>query len=331
LAIVGTNRSVSGHTGVSWPDFVDFQNNCTLIDSFIVDKITGTTLSVGDRAERAPGSVVSSNYFDAIGVHPLLGRGFEPNEGTGRNAHPVTVISYQLWKDRFHGDPEILGKTQILNGLPHTIVGVAPEDFLGTFVGYAFQFWVPTSMQERFVGDRYLLEDRSAHWIEGFVQIKPGVTLEQAQQEISAVATRLENDFPATNRGCGIKLLPLWQTPFNKANELRSTLEITFAVVFLVLLIACANVSNLLLVRSLARRHEMTVRLALGAGRGRLVKQLLTEGLILSAFAAVGGVVVAILCRNLLALFFPTQAGIVVNLRAQIDWRVLVFSTAICL
>jgi hypothetical protein len=134
LALTGTARGESGPTGVSWPDIIDLQQSCTLIDSFIVNKIMGTTLSIGDRAEVTTGSIVSANYFDAIGVHPILGRAFEPDEDTGRNAHPVTVISYQLWQRRFKSDPHIIGKTQRLNGVLHTIVGVAPEGFYGTFV-----------------------------------------------------------------------------------------------------------------------------------------------------------------------------------------------------
>src|SRR5712664_3487010 len=116
LALTGTARGESGPTGTSWPDILDLQRSCRLIDSFIVTKIMGTTLSVGDRAEVTTGSIVSTNYFDAIGVHPILGRGFETGEDVGRNAHPVTVISYQLWQGRFKGDPEIIGKTQRLSG-----------------------------------------------------------------------------------------------------------------------------------------------------------------------------------------------------------------------
>jgi predicted permease len=329
VAMRGTDRG-SGSPDVSWPDFVDLQRSCILVD-LIEDKITGATLSIGDRAEGASGSIVGWNYFDLLGVQPVLGRGFNPDEGVGRNAHPVTVISYGLWKDRFHADPAIIGKTQRLNAVPHTIVGVAPEGFYGTFVGYQFQFWVPTSMQEVFDPGGYKLEDRAARWIEGFVRLKPGVTMDQAQAEISAVAKRLEEQYPDTNRGHGIRLLPLWQTPFNKASELLPTLSITLAMVSFVLLIACANVSNLLLVRSLARRQEMTIRLALGAGRRRVVKQLLTEGLMLSALGAAGGLAVAYWCRNLLVLFFPAAPGVVFNLPAEIDWRVLAFSAGVCL
>ncbi|HSP94092.1 MAG TPA: ABC transporter permease, partial [Thermoanaerobaculia bacterium] len=331
MAVAGTNRSEPGSTDVSWPDFLDLQRSCTLFDAFIADKITGVTLAIGDRAERVPASIVSANYFQALGIHLILGRAFEPAEETGRNAHPVTVMSFQMWKERFHGDPGIIGKTQMLNGLPHTIIGVAPKGFYGTFVGWAMQFWVPESMQERFDPPGYKLEDRGARWIEGFVRLKPGVTASQAQAEISAAAKRLEHDYPATNRGRGIKLFPLWQTPFNNAGALLPTLGIALAVVVFVLLIACANVSNLLLVKAFGRRHEMTIRLAVGAGRGRLATQLLTEGLILSALAAAAGLVVANWGRNLLVLLLPSRGSVAMTLPGQIDWRVLALSIGVCL
>src|SRR5215469_3234966 len=330
VAVTGINRATNDRDDVSWPDFLDFQRNTTLIDSWIAEKISGATLSIGDRAEWAVGSVVSANYFDAIGVRPSLGRSFRPDEGTGRNAHPVVVISYKLWKNRFSGDPEIVGKTQRFNSVPFSIIGVAPEGFYGTFVGYAFDFWVPTSMQEKFDATGYKLEDRGARWIEGFARLKSGVTLAQAQEEVSAVAKRLENDYPATNRGRGIQLFPLWQTPFNNAGALLPTLGVAMGVVFFVLLIACANVSNLLLVRAFARRHEMTVRLAVGAGRSRLLRQLLTEGLILSALAAIGGLAVAYWFRNALVVLVPFR-GVPMYLPGTMDWRVLVTSVGVTL
>jgi predicted permease len=331
MAVTGTNRTVPGHDDVSSPDFADFQRNCKLFDAFIVDRITGTTLAIGDRAERATASIVSANYFDALGVHPIVGRGFEPAEDFGRNAHPVTVISYQMWKNRFKGDPGVIGKTQMLNAMPHTIIGVAPEGFYGTFVGWAMQFWVPASMQELFDPGGYKLEDRGARWIEGFAWLKLGVTPQRAQAEISAVAKQLELAYPATNRGRGIKLYPLWQTPFNNAGAMLPTLGISLAVVVFVLLIACANVSNLLLVKAFGRRHEMTVRLAVGAGRWRLLRQLLTEGLILSTLAAAGGLVVATWCRNLLMLLLPSRGGLTMYLPGEIDWRVLALCVGVCL
>jgi macrolide transport system ATP-binding/permease protein len=242
------------------------------------------------------------------------------------------VISYRTWKDRYGGDPNIIGRMQYLNGVQHTIIGVAPEKFHGTFIGYSFSFWVPTSMQETFDTTGYKLEDRSQRWIEGYAFLKPGVTHQQAEAELHAIAQRLEKDYPETNRGHDLGLLPLWKTPFNQAGNMSPTLGITMAVVFFVLLIACANVSNLLLARSLLRRHEMTMRLALGAGRRRLIKQLFTEGLLLSMIAAAGGIAVAYWCRNALVLSFPSPAaGIVIDLPGQIDWRVLVASVAICI
>ena len=331
MALGGTQRGESDGTPLSWPDFLDLKKNATLFDAFFVSKITGTTLSIGDRAERITGSIVSANYFDVIGVHPMLGRGFEPGEDVGRSAHPVAVISYQLWQGRFKGDPAIIGKTQRLNGVVHTIIGVAPEAFRGTFVGWAMQFWVPASMEDIFEAGGYKLEDRSARWIEAYVRLKPGVSPRQAQEEISAIANRLEADYPLTNRGRGAQLWPLWQTPFNNARTLLPTLEIMLGVVLFVLLIACANVGNLLLVRSFARRHEMTVRLAIGAGRGRLLRQLLTEGLILSALGAAGGLVVAQWCRHALVLLFPARGGVRMYLPGEIDWRVLVLSAGVCL
>ena len=331
MAVANTNRGSADTFDMSWPDFQDLARASTLIDAFIAEKITGTTLSIGDRAVRVPGSMVSANYFDAIGVHPVLGRGFEPGEDSGRNAHPVTVISYQMWQERFHGDPAVIGKTQVLAGLPHTIVGVAPNGFFGTFVGYAFQFWVPVSMQTQFDAGVYKLEDRGARWIEGFARPKSGVTIEQAQAESSAIAARLEAEYPETNRGWGVRLFPLWQTPFNNAATFLPTLGIALLVVLSVLLIACANVGNLLLVRAFARQQEMTIRLAVGAGRRRLIKQLLTEGLILSAIAAAGGLVVAHWLRDAVALLTPPRGGILLRLPGELDWRVLAVSGGVCL
>jgi macrolide transport system ATP-binding/permease protein len=332
FALNATTRGETGYTGLSYPEFLDYGKNSTLFESFIIDKITGTTLSVGDRAERATGGIVSANYFDALGVRPILGRGFRAEEGTGRNAHPVVVISYRTWKDRYNFDANIIGRTQYLNGVQHTIIGVAPEKFHGTFIGYSFSFWVPTSMQETFDSTGYKLEDRSARWIEGYAFLKPGVTRQQADAELHAIAKRLEKEYPKTNRGHDLSLSPLWKTPFNQAGNMSSTLAITLAVVFFVLLIACANVSNLLLARSLLRRHEMTMRLALGAGRGRLIRQLFTEGLLLAFIAAAGGIAVAYWCRNALVLSFPSPAaGIVIDFPGQIDWRVLVVAIAICI
>jgi macrolide transport system ATP-binding/permease protein len=326
VALAGTVRGERDET--SWPDLMDVQRSCTLCETLFVSNITGATMSIGDHAQVITGSIVSANYFDAIGVLPILGRGFEPGEDTGRSAHPVVVISYHLWQTRFEGDPEIIGKTQRFDNVVHTIVGVAPEGFYGTFVGRKMEYWVPASMVEAFYGGANKLEDRGARWCEAYVRLKPGVTRGQAQQEISAIAARLEAEYPGTNRGRDISVWPLWNTPFNHASHLLPTLEIMLVVAIFVLLIVCANVGNLLLVRSFARRHEMTVRLAMGASRGRLLRQLVTEGLLMSACGAVGGMLVTYWCRHALILFFP---GDVLYLPGQIDGRVLGLSAFVCL
>jgi predicted permease len=315
--------------GISWPDFLDLRRNCTLCDDAFVTTIRSSTLNIGDRAEVTTGSIVSANYFDALGVRPILGRGFEAGEDVGSDSHPVVVISYQFWRNRFKGDPEIIGKTQRLNNVPHTIIGVMPQGFHGTFVGRAMQFWVPASMEDTFDGGGYKLEDRGARWIESYVRLKPGVTRAQAQQQISVIATRLQKDYPATNRERDIGIWPLWKTPFNHARTMGPMLEVMVVVVAFVLLIACANVGNLLLVRSFVRRREMSVRLAIGASRGRLLKQLLTEGLILSALGTAGSFLMAYWCRHLLVKLLPDGGEL--YLAGAIDGRVMAMSASICL
>lgn len=314
---------------LSWPDFLDLRRDCTLCQDAFVTSISSSTLNVGDHAEVTTGRIVSANYFDALGIHPVLGRGFEPIEEVGNNSHPVVVISYQMWRNRFKGDSQIIGKTQRLNNVLHTIIGVAPEGFYGTFVGRAMQFWVPVSILKTFRSGGYVLEDRGARWIESYVRLKPGVTRAQAQQQISAIAARLRNDYPDTNRQRGIAIWPLWQTPFNQARVVGPTLEVMVIVVAFVLLIACANVGNLLLVRSLVRAREMAVRLATGASRARLLKQLLTEGLILSALGTAGGLLAAYWCRHLLVMLLHDEREL--YLPGEMDWRVMAASAGICL
>jgi macrolide transport system ATP-binding/permease protein len=331
FAVAATVQGESRPDLISWPDFLDLRRNCTLCEDSFVSKITSSTLNIGDHAEVTTGSIVSANYFDAIGVQPILGRGFDAAEDVGNDSHPVVVISYQMWHDRFKGDREIIGKTQRLNNVLHTIIGVAPDGFYGTFVGRAIQFWVPVSMQETFVGGGYQLEDRAARWIESYVRLKPGVTRTQAQQQISAIAARLRTDYPATDRGRSIGIWPLWQTPFNHARTMGPTLEVMLVVVAFVLLIACANVGNLLLVRSFARRHEMSLRVAIGASRSRLLKQLLTEGLILSAMGTAGGFLMAYCCRHLLVMLVPVRSGTEMYLPGAIDGRVMAIGVGICL
>ena len=330
VAIAGTVKgSESGLDEMSWPDFMDLARSTSAFDAFFVSKITGATLTGGDRAERLVGQLVTANYFDAVGVRPVIGRGFLPNEDIGDGAHPVTVISYRLWQDRFAGDPGVIGSIINFNGRPQTIVGVTPDGFLGTFVGYAMQFWSPASQQRVFDPTGYKLDDRSSRWVEGFARLKSGVSIGAAQAQVTAAARRLELEFPNADRGRSVRLFALDSNPFDNAKVLKPILRIGTLVAVLLLVIVCANIANLLLARALARRSELSVRRALGASRARVLRQLMTEGLILAVLGTGLGLLLAYATRNMLGLFFAPRSGATLVFAARYDWRVLATTIAI--
>ena len=329
VAVAGTAKGASGLDEMSYPDFMDLSRAAPAFSSFFVAKITGATLTSGDRAERLVGQLVTANYFDALGVRPVLGRGFLPGEDVGRGAHPVTVISYRLWQDRFAGNPRVIGSTIAYNRIPHTIVGVTPEGFLGTFVGYAMQFWTPASQQAVFDAGGYKLEDRTARWVEGFARLKPGVSVATGQAQVDGAARRLALEFPNEDRGRAVRIFPLSDNPFDNAKTLKPMLGVGSLIAILVLVIVCANIANLLLVRAVARRSELSVRRALGASRVRVARQLVTEGLILAVLGTAAGLGLAYLSRNALGLFFAPRGGVSLVFAADFNWRVIGSTIAI--
>jgi predicted permease len=325
MAVAATLNGSADLDELSWLDFNDLRDRSgNAFTSFIATKITGATITGGERAERAVGLLVSANYFDALGVRLLMGRGFSRDDDTGDQSHPVVVISYRLWQDRFNADRGVVGRTIAFNGVPHTIVGVVPQEFLGTFVGYAMEFWVPASQQAVFDPSGYKLEDRGARWIEGFARLAPGVSIERGQAVVSTAATQLATDYANFDRGRGVRLLTLSDSPFDNAKELRPMLRVMVLVVAFVLLIVCANVANLLFVRALARGHEMTVRMAIGASRRALIQQVLTEGALLAFLGTACGLALAYASRNALGVFFSPRSGVRLVFAGAFDWRVIV-------
>jgi predicted permease len=330
LERVETNAP-NGATQISWLDCQDYAASLTGVSGVAVHREDVFNLGDEGKPEGVWGELVSGNYFDVLGVRPALGRLFSAEESDARlGAHPVVVISYRLWQRRFRGDPAVIGKNVRVNRREMTIVGVAGRQFRGTMPGLAFDMWVPVTMGvELGMVDASMFTYRGHRNLYALVRLKNGVSVEEADAEAVVAARRLAAIYPKTNRTTGANIVPAWRFRSAAPELLLGPLQILMAIATVMLLIVCANVTNLLLARSVSRARELGVRIALGAGRARLVRQMLTETLLLAAGGAAVGIPLSFWMADSLPMLVPS-IGVPVAVGFQLNARVLVFAIALC-
>ena len=306
LALIETVTPTGEYlVNTSVQDYLDYRENLKLVSGVALGRFT--PLSIGDKGEtaRAWAELVSPNYFDLLKVKPVLGRGFLPEEVRHEGGAPVAVISYGMWHVRFGGSPNVLGKTIRLNRHELTIIGVAPRGFHGSLAGVVFDVWAPATMATAMgTGNGTLHYRATRDQTSTIVRLKPGVTLEQARAEVSALGKRLAELYPDTNRGIDLTLTPLWNGHLGAQGILLQPLRILMMLSVLLLLIVCANVANLLLARAVSRQSEFAIRMALGAQRSRLATQLLVETLLLTTGGALVGITLVVWLKLGRALLF---------------------------
>jgi predicted permease len=315
----GDNRSFS------YPNFRDIRASARTFDTVLQDEV-GLSVSDGRQADRAFGMLVSGNYFDVVGARPILGRTFVAAEDQTPGAAPVMVISYAYWQRRFGGDPSVVGRSVQVNDRPYTIVGVTPAEFMGTALGLSVDAWLPMMQQPELQPQGSRLELRGSGWAQALVRLKEGGTLAAANAELDTIRAHLEREYPV-NAGWRLAIVPVSNSPWGAPFALRPVLLVLAGVVAAVLLIACANVANLLLSKAVGRRREIAVRLSLGAGRARVVRQLLVESLLLATLGGAAGLVIAWWSAGLLMAFVP-PVDIPINLGLRVDGVVLAFTAA---
>jgi putative ABC transport system permease protein len=310
---IATNRGGLS-LGISWPNYLDWRaQNQVFSDLGCYQDITFTLTGVGD-AEELSGAFISDRLFESLGVTPQLGRAFTPEENQPAR-HRVVILSHGLWRRRFGGNQEILGKPITLVNRSWVVVGVMPPGF--KFPG-AVDFWAPLAHGAGL--------SRSMYGLGAIARLKPGATIEQAQSEMSLIARRLAEQYPASNEGLDVRVTRLRD---HLVKDYRRGLWILLGAVGAMLLIACANVANLLLARAAARRREMAVRAALGAGRFRIVRQMLCESLLLGVIGGAAGMALAWLGLNLLLAALPAELPF--WMKFNVDGRVLGFTLSVSL
>jgi predicted permease len=332
LAAVETLTPNGAFVPNSYPDYRDFRDHLNLVSGIAVTHPAAFSVGQQDHAERVWGELVSGNFFSVLGTRATIGRVFAPQEyGDKPGAFPLVVISDRFWRSHFNADPSIVGKTVRVNQHELTVVGVADPAFHGSFAGEAFDLWVPYMLQPELNGvDEWMLRDRANRNMFGIARLKPGVTLEQARGELASLATRMAVADADTNQGLSATMLPLANSHFGPQSLLLAPLSILMGVCGVLLLIVCANVANLLLARATMRQKEFSTRLALGAGRARLARQVVTEILLLSIAATVCGMVVTLWMSHILVDLLP-PARLSLALDLHLNPRVFAFSALLCL
>ena len=331
LVDVGRTQEGGGFDTFSYPNFQDIRAQTRTLEGLAAVNIEprAYSLNTGDGVVPVQGSPVSGNFFEVLRARPALGRFFLPEEDRTPGGSAVVVASYGFWRDKLGGDPAIIGKTLRLNGTPFILVGVASPGFHGPYIS-APELWVPLTSTTLLGTPRDLFTMRDGVWLTGVARLAPGVTPEAAQAELGGIAHRLQQAYPEENRGKGIRVIPSGLFPGEMRTAVQGFMALLLAVGGLVLLIASTNVAGMLLARGAARRREVAVRLAIGAGRGRLVRQLATEGVLLFLIAGAVGVLAAQWFTSLLLHLLP-RLPFPVAFDPVVDWRVLGFALAVSL